>query len=38
MAEAWDETAAICDIDGEVNGLDFDTLLARRWPTTPTTV
>ena len=28
MAEAWDETAAICDIDGEVNGLDFDTLLA----------
>lgn len=38
MAEAWDETAAICDIDGEVNGLDFDTLLARRLATTPTTV
>jgi zinc/manganese transport system ATP-binding protein len=37
MAEAWDETAAICDIDGEVNGLDFDTLLARRLATTPTT-
>jgi zinc/manganese transport system ATP-binding protein len=38
MAEAWDETAAICDIDGEVNGLDFDTLLARRLAATPTTV
>jgi zinc/manganese transport system ATP-binding protein len=37
MAEAWDETAAICAIDGEVNGLDFDTLLARRLATTPTT-
>lgn len=36
MAEAWDETAAICDIDGEVNGLDFDTLLARRLATSPT--
>ena len=34
MAEAWDETAAICDIDGEVNGLDFDTLLAQRLATT----
>lgn len=30
MAEAWDETAALCDIDGQVNGQDFDTLLARR--------
>ncbi len=30
MAEAWDETAAICDIDGQVNGQDFDTLLAQR--------
>lgn len=37
MAEAWDETAAICDIDGEVNGLDFDTLLARRLAATPKT-
>ncbi|MDH4450572.1 MAG: zinc ABC transporter ATP-binding protein AztA [Rhodoferax sp.] len=37
MAEAWDETAAICDIDGEVNGLDFDTLLARRLAATPRT-
>ncbi|MDZ7937074.1 MAG: zinc ABC transporter ATP-binding protein AztA [Rhodoferax sp.] len=35
MAEAWDETAAICDVDGEVNGLDFDTLLARRLAATP---
>ncbi|WP_296511204.1 zinc ABC transporter ATP-binding protein AztA [Rhodoferax sp.] len=35
MAEAWDETAALCDVDGEVNGLDFDTLLARRLATTP---
>jgi zinc/manganese transport system ATP-binding protein len=34
MAEAWDETAAICDIDGQVSGLDFDTLLARRLATT----
>jgi zinc/manganese transport system ATP-binding protein len=33
MAEAWDETAAICAIDGSVNGLDFDTLLARRLAT-----
>jgi zinc/manganese transport system ATP-binding protein len=33
MAEAWDETAALCDIDGSVNGLDFDTLLARRLAT-----
>lgn len=30
MAETWDETAAICDIDGQVNGQDFDTLLAQR--------
>ena len=29
MAEAWDETAAICDIDGTRNGLDFDTLLEQ---------
>lgn len=30
MAEAWDETAAVCDIDGQINGQDFDTLLAQR--------
>ncbi|APW42051.1 ABC transporter [Rhodoferax saidenbachensis] len=30
MAEAWDETAAICDIDGQTNGQDFGTLLAQR--------
>lgn len=30
MAEAWDETAAICDIDGTAGGLDFETLLAQR--------
>ena len=30
MAEAWDDTAAICDIDGTLDGLDFDTLLAQR--------
>jgi zinc/manganese transport system ATP-binding protein len=29
MAEAWDETAAICDIDGTFNGLDFDALLEK---------
>ena len=29
MAEAWDETSAICDIDGTQNGLDFDTLLQQ---------
>ena len=29
MAEAWDETAAICDIDGTLNGLDFDALLEK---------
>ena len=29
MAEAWDETAAICDIDGTLNGQDFDTLLEQ---------
>ncbi|HCX82841.1 MAG: ABC transporter [Curvibacter sp. RIFCSPHIGHO2_12_FULL_63_18] len=34
MAEAWDETAAICDIDGQVNGQDFDTLLAQRLAST----
>jgi zinc/manganese transport system ATP-binding protein len=30
MAEAWDETAAICDRNGSLNGQDFDTLLAQR--------
>ena len=30
MAEAWDETAATCDIEGRLNGQDFDTLLAQR--------
>jgi len=35
MAEAWDETAALCDIDGQINGQDFDTLLAQRLATTP---
>ena len=30
MAEAWDETAAICDIDGSLNGQSFDALLAQR--------
>lgn len=30
MAEAWDETAAICDMDAQAPGEDFDTLLARR--------
>jgi zinc/manganese transport system ATP-binding protein len=30
MAEAWDETAAMCDVDGEINGQVFDTLLAQR--------
>jgi zinc/manganese transport system ATP-binding protein len=30
MAEAWDDTAAICDIDGSLNGQNFDTLLAQR--------
>lgn len=30
MAEAWDETAAICDIDGSVNGQSFESLLAKR--------
>lgn len=34
MAEAWDETAALCDVDGEVDGQDFDTLLAQRLATT----
>jgi zinc/manganese transport system ATP-binding protein len=34
MAEAWDETAAICDIDGTLNGQDFDTLLAQRLAST----
>jgi zinc/manganese transport system ATP-binding protein len=29
MAEAWDETAAICDIDGTLDGLDFDALLEK---------
>jgi zinc/manganese transport system ATP-binding protein len=29
MAEAWDETAAICDIDGTLGGLDFDALLEK---------
>ena len=36
MAEAWDETAAICDNDGAINGQDFDTLLARRLAATTT--
>jgi zinc/manganese transport system ATP-binding protein len=30
MAEAWDETAALCEIDGTVDGQDFDTLLAQK--------
>ena len=30
MAEAWDETAAICDIDGSINGQSFESLLAKR--------
>jgi len=30
MAEAWDETAAVCDIDGSLNGQSFDALLAQR--------
>lgn len=30
MAEAWDDTAAICNIDGSLNGQDFDSLLAQR--------
>nr|WP_315496604.1 zinc ABC transporter ATP-binding protein AztA [uncultured Rhodoferax sp.] len=34
MAEAWDETAALCDVDGAFNGQDFDTLLAQRLATT----
>lgn len=29
MAEAWDETAAICDINGALNGQDFDALLEQ---------
>lgn len=35
MAEAWDETAALCDIDGQRDGQDFDTLLAERLAATP---
>jgi zinc/manganese transport system ATP-binding protein len=35
MAEAWDETAAMCDIDGQINGQDFDTLLAQRLAAKP---
>jgi zinc/manganese transport system ATP-binding protein len=35
MAEAWDETAALCDIDGQFNGQDFDSLLAQRLAATP---
>jgi zinc/manganese transport system ATP-binding protein len=35
MAEAWDETAASCGIDGQINGQDFDTLLAQRLAATP---
>ncbi len=30
MAEAWDETAAICDVEGTLDGRDFETLLAQR--------
>ena len=30
MVEAWDETAAVCDRNGSLNGQDFDTLLAQR--------
>lgn len=30
MAEAWDETAAVCDRNGSLNGQDFDSLLAQR--------
>jgi zinc/manganese transport system ATP-binding protein len=30
MSEAWDETAAICDIDGSFNGQSFESLLAAR--------
>lgn len=35
MANAWDETAAICNIDGKRNGQDFDTLLSQRLAATP---
>ena len=35
MAEAWDETAAICDVDGDIDGQDFDTLLAQRLAANP---
>jgi zinc/manganese transport system ATP-binding protein len=30
MSEAWDETAAICDVDGQLNGQDFEAVLAQR--------
>jgi zinc/manganese transport system ATP-binding protein len=30
MAEAWDESAALCEEGGAFNGRDFDTLLAQR--------
>jgi zinc/manganese transport system ATP-binding protein len=30
MVEAWDETAALCGRDGQLNGVGFDDLLARR--------
>lgn len=33
MAEAWDESAALCDSDGAFNAQDFDTLLAHRQAT-----
>lgn len=29
MAEAWDETAALCDLDGTLDGRAFDALLAQ---------
>ncbi|TXH87434.1 MAG: metal ABC transporter ATP-binding protein [Rhodoferax sp.] len=30
MAEAWDETAALCDLDGTLDGQAFDALLAQK--------
>jgi zinc/manganese transport system ATP-binding protein len=30
LAEAWDETASVCDRNGSLNGQDFDSLLAQR--------
>lgn len=33
MAEAWDETASVCDRNGSLKGQDFDSLLAQRLST-----